>query len=35
VEYGLKHPELAEDFRAYLTGLTSDWNQPRMAKTGT
>jgi len=25
VEYGLKHPELAEDFRAYLECLTSDW----------
>ena len=28
VEYGLKHPELSEDFRKYLTGLTAD-----MAKT--
>ncbi|MEQ1438313.1 UTP--glucose-1-phosphate uridylyltransferase GalU [Fontimonas sp. SYSU GA230001] len=25
VEYGLKHPELAEDFRAYLEQLTADW----------
>lgn len=26
VEYGLKHPELAEDFRAYLRDLTGSWN---------
>ena len=26
VEYGLKHKELAEDFRGYLTRLTSDWD---------
>ncbi|SFF45685.1 UDP-glucose pyrophosphorylase [Fontimonas thermophila] len=25
VEYGLKHPELANDFRAYLEALTADW----------
>jgi UTP--glucose-1-phosphate uridylyltransferase len=25
VEYALQHPELAEDFRAYLEKLTSDW----------
>ncbi|TJY60847.1 UTP--glucose-1-phosphate uridylyltransferase GalU [Sinimarinibacterium sp. CAU 1509] len=25
VEYGLKHPELADDFREYLRGLTADW----------
>jgi len=25
VEYGLKHPELAEDFRDYLRGLIQDW----------
>jgi len=24
VEYGLKHPELADDFRKYLTGLSDD-----------
>lgn len=27
VEYGLKHPELADDFRKYLSGLTSDWQR--------
>jgi UTP--glucose-1-phosphate uridylyltransferase len=27
VEYGLKHPELAEDFRAYLSALTKDWQK--------
>jgi len=25
VEYGLKHPDLADDFRAYLRKLTADW----------
>ncbi len=25
VEYGLQHPELADEFRAYLSGLTADW----------
>jgi UTP--glucose-1-phosphate uridylyltransferase len=25
VEYALQHPELADDFRAYLEKLTSDW----------
>lgn len=25
VEFGLKHPELADDFRAYLGRLTADW----------
>ncbi|HEY1077350.1 MAG TPA: UTP--glucose-1-phosphate uridylyltransferase GalU [Fontimonas sp.] len=25
VEYGLKHPELADEFRSYLEGLTADW----------
>ena len=25
VEYGLQHPELAEEFRAYLETLTADW----------
>ncbi len=25
VEYGLKHPELADEFRNYLEGLTADW----------
>ncbi len=35
VEYGLKHPELAEDFRSYLGGLTADWARERPAKTGT
>ncbi|MES0873445.1 UTP--glucose-1-phosphate uridylyltransferase GalU [Sinimarinibacterium thermocellulolyticum] len=25
VEYGLKHPELADEFRAYLEALTADW----------
>jgi UTP--glucose-1-phosphate uridylyltransferase len=27
VEYGLKHPELAEGFRAYLGKLTADWHK--------
>jgi UTP--glucose-1-phosphate uridylyltransferase len=27
VEYGLKHPELADDFKEYLTGLTSEWKK--------
>lgn len=35
VEYGLKHPELADEFRSYLGGLTADWNHQRPAKTGT
>jgi UTP--glucose-1-phosphate uridylyltransferase len=35
VEYGLKHPELAEDFRNYLSGLTADWASQRLIKTGT
>lgn len=26
VEYGLKHPELAEGFRAYLSQLTASWH---------
>ncbi len=26
VEYGLKHPELADDFREYLRKLTADWH---------
>jgi UTP--glucose-1-phosphate uridylyltransferase len=25
VEYGLQHPELADEFRAYLEGLTAEW----------
>jgi UTP--glucose-1-phosphate uridylyltransferase len=33
VEYGLKHPELAEEFRAYLSGLTADWhNAPKKSR---
>ncbi|WP_206362884.1 UTP--glucose-1-phosphate uridylyltransferase GalU [Stenotrophobium rhamnosiphilum] len=32
VEYGLKHPELADDFRKYLTGLTDDLLKPDSAK---
>lgn len=35
VEYGLKHPELATDFRHYLSTLTSDWERERPSKTGT
>lgn len=27
VEYGLKHPDLAEDFREYLMTLTASWHQ--------
>jgi UTP--glucose-1-phosphate uridylyltransferase len=27
VEYGLKHPELASDFRNYLSSLTEDWKR--------
>lgn len=27
VEYGLKHPELADDFRVYLQKLTADWHK--------
>ncbi|MGH8445499.1 MAG: UTP--glucose-1-phosphate uridylyltransferase GalU [Solimonas sp.] len=27
VEFGLKHPELADDFREYLTGLTAGWHE--------
>ena len=27
VEFGLKHPELAEEFREYLTQLTSSWHE--------
>ncbi|MDD3762601.1 MAG: UTP--glucose-1-phosphate uridylyltransferase GalU [Nevskiales bacterium] len=34
VEFGLKHPELADDFRSYLEGLTAGWNAetPKAAK---
>ncbi len=33
VEYGLKHPELADDFREYLSGLTADWqNAPKKSR---
>ena len=32
VEYGLKHPELAEDFREYLGQLTHDWKPSKPAK---
>ena len=35
IEYGLKHPELAAEFRDYLATLTSDWQRERMTKTGT
>ncbi|WP_420466834.1 UTP--glucose-1-phosphate uridylyltransferase GalU [Panacagrimonas sp.] len=35
VEYGLKHPELAEEFREYLGTLTSAWQQESFPKTGT
>ena len=27
VEYGLKHPELATEFRDYLGSLTANWGQ--------
>jgi UTP--glucose-1-phosphate uridylyltransferase len=27
VEYGLQHPELNDDFKNYLTGLTKDWQK--------
>ena len=27
VEYGLKHPDLADDFRDYLRKLTADWHK--------
>ncbi len=30
VEYGLKHPELAGEFRAYLSELTADWGVARL-----
>ncbi|MFA5938828.1 MAG: UTP--glucose-1-phosphate uridylyltransferase GalU [Sinimarinibacterium sp.] len=32
VEFGLKHPELADEFRAYLEGLTADWKSTRKAR---
>jgi UTP--glucose-1-phosphate uridylyltransferase len=33
VEYALQHPELADDFRAYLEKLTSDWKTvPKKAR---
>ncbi len=32
VEYALKHPELAEEFREYLTDFTSPWHQKNVAK---
>ncbi|MGH8462307.1 MAG: UTP--glucose-1-phosphate uridylyltransferase GalU [Stenotrophobium sp.] len=32
VELGLKHPELAEDFRKYLGDLTLDWKRPAATK---
>ena len=32
VEYGLKHPELEDDFRKYLVGLTNDLLKPVAAK---
>lgn len=34
VEYGLKHPELADDFRKYLGTLTSDWERESQSKNG-
>ncbi|MGQ0530662.1 MAG: UTP--glucose-1-phosphate uridylyltransferase GalU [Panacagrimonas sp.] len=34
VEYGLKHPELASDFRQYLQGLTAGLNQEASPKNG-
>jgi len=33
VELGLKHPELAEDFRAYLTELTAEWKSNENSST--
>ena len=30
VEYALTHPDLADDFRAYLKDLTADWSQSGM-----
>ncbi|MGQ0697555.1 MAG: UTP--glucose-1-phosphate uridylyltransferase GalU [Panacagrimonas sp.] len=35
IEYGLKHPELATDFRAYLEDLTGSWTREQPRKTGT
>ncbi|MGQ0501359.1 MAG: UTP--glucose-1-phosphate uridylyltransferase GalU [Panacagrimonas sp.] len=35
IEYGLKHPELATDFRAYLEDLTGSWARDKPRKTGT
>ncbi len=32
VEFGLKHPELAGDFREYLGELTGDWKKPEKAE---
>ncbi|MGH8457060.1 MAG: sugar phosphate nucleotidyltransferase, partial [Stenotrophobium sp.] len=32
VELGLKHPELAHDFRNYLDGLTADWKRPEKVR---
>jgi UTP--glucose-1-phosphate uridylyltransferase len=32
VEFGLKHPELADDFQKYLTDLTSHFHQPEKVK---
>jgi len=35
VEYALKHPELADDFKSYLTEFTRDWHgEERPLKTG-
>jgi UTP--glucose-1-phosphate uridylyltransferase len=33
VELGLKHPELAEDFRSYLTELTAEWKSNENSST--
>jgi len=32
VEFGLKHPELADDFRSYLSELTGSWHEDKRAK---
>jgi UTP--glucose-1-phosphate uridylyltransferase len=32
VEFGLKHPELADDFQKYLIGLTAKFHQPEQLK---
>ena len=32
VEYALKHPELADEFREYLGDLTTDWPKSKGGK---